>query len=237
MGGMWAVFRRELGAYFNQPVAYVVITAYLLICGWFFTSNLFLAGQAEVRGFLQMAPLMLVFFLPALSMRLLAEEWKNGTMELLVTLPLRDRDVVLGKFLAVFAVFAVAQGLTLLYPITVGILGHPDVGQMVAGYTGLLLTGAAFAAIGLLASALTSSQVVAFILGFFVCFGLYIMGSALSLVPSVLLPLFEFISVDGHLANFSKGVVDLRDVLYFGSVVVLCLAATVNALQGRRWGR
>jgi len=236
MGGLWAVFRRDLGGFFNQPVAYVVITAYLLICGWFFTSNLFLAGQADIRTFFGITPTLLVFFAPALTMRLLAEEWKSGTMELLVTLPLKDSDVVLGKYLAVFSVFAVAQGLTLIYPITVSALGTADVGQMVSGYLGVLLLGGAFLAIGLLASALSNSQVVAFIISFFLCFGLFLLGQTLPLLPSALLPVAEFIVIDGHYGNLVKGVVDSRDVIYFLSIIVLCFAATAHRLQGRKWG-
>jgi ABC-2 type transport system permease protein len=237
MSALGAVYRRELAGYFNQPVAYVVITAYLLICGWFFTSNLFLAGQADVRGFFSVAPMILVFFAPAITMRLMAEEWKNGTMELLLTLPVRDTEVVVGKYLAAFTVFAVAQALTAGYPVTVAMLGKMDAGQAVAGYIGLLLLGAAFLAVGMLASALTASQVVAFIVSFFVCFGLFLLGKALPVMPDALVPVLEALAVDGHFGNLVKGVVDSRDVLYFASIVVLCLAGTVHALQGRRWGR
>ncbi len=237
MSGAWAVFRREMGGFFNQPVAYVVITAYLLICGWFFTSNLFLAGQADIRSYLATVPLILVFFIPALTMRLLAEEWKNGTMELLVTLPLRDGAVVLGKYLAVFVVFAAAQTLTLLYPITVAALGPLDVGQVASGYVGVLLMGGAFLAIGLYASALTSNQVVAFIISFFLCFGLFLFGKMLPLTPPVLVPLVDFIGIDGHYDNLVKGVIDSRDVIYFLSIIVFCLVGSVHALQGRKWGR
>jgi len=235
--GLGAVYRREVAGYFNQPVAYIVITAYLLICGWFFTSNVFLAGQADVRGFFAAAPLILVFFAPAITMRLMAEEWRNGTMELLLTLPVRDSEVVAGKFLAAFTVFAVAQLFTFAYPLTVSLLGNMDLGQTVAGYVGLLLLGAAFLAVGVLASALTASQVVAFIVSFFVCFGLFLVGKALPLMPQALEPVLEALAVDGHFENLVKGVVDSRDVLYFLSIVVLCLAGTVHALQGRRWGR
>ena len=200
MSALGAVYRREVAGYFGQPVAYIVITAYLLICGWFFVSGLFLVGQADVRGYLEVAPTILVFFAPALTMRLLAEEWKNGTMELLLTLPVRDSEVVLGKFLAAFTVLAVAQVLTLGYP-------------------------------------LTASQVVAFIVAFFVCFGLFLLGKALAFLPTGLVPVLDFLSVDNHFANLTKGVVDSRDVLYFASIVLVCLVGTVHALKGRKWGR
>ncbi len=237
MTGLAAVYRREVAGYFGQPVAYIVITAYLLMCGWFFTSGLFLIGQADVRGYLDVAPTILVFFAPALTMRLLAEEWRNGTMELLLTLPVRDAEVVVGKYLAAFTVLVVAQVLTLAYPITVGLLGPVDIGQVVTGYFGLLLLGAAFLAVGVLASALTSSQVVAFIVSFFVCFGLFLLGKSLPFLPTPLLPLFDYLAVDTHFANLTKGVIDSRDVLYFLTIVLICLAGTVHALQGRKWGR
>jgi gliding motility-associated transport system permease protein len=235
--GLMAIYRRELAGYFGQPVAYIVITAYLLLCGWFFTSGLFLVGQADVRGYMQVAPTILVFIAPALTMRLLAEEWRNGTMELLLTLPVRDAEVVGGKYLAAFTVLLVALGLTLTYPVTVGLLGPVDVGQIATGYVGLLLLGAAFLAVGVLASAMTASQVVAFIVSFFVCFGLFLLGKSLPFLPPVLLPLLDFLAVDTHFANLTKGVIDSRDVLYFLSIVVLCLAGTVHVLQGRKWGR
>ena len=237
MSALGAVYRRELAGYFGQPVAYIVLTAYLLICGWFFVSGLFLVGQADVRGYLDVAPTILLFFAPALTMRLLAEEWKNGTMELLLTLPVRDLDVVLGKYLAAFTVLVAAQALTLAYPLTVGLLGDVDLGAVATGYLGLLLVGGAFLAVGLLASALTASQVVAFIVAFFVCFGLYLLGKALAFLPPELVPVLDYLAIDGHFANLTKGVVDSRDLLYFGSVVLLCLAATVHALKGRKWGR
>jgi len=131
----------------------------------------------------------------------------------------------------------VAQALTAGYPVTVAMLGKMDAGQAVAGYIGLLLLGAAFLAVGMLASALTASQVVAFIVSFFVCFGLFLLGKALPVMPDALVPVLEALAVDGHFGNLVKGVVDSRDVLYFASIVVLCLAGTVHALQGRRWGR
>ncbi|MDH5525976.1 MAG: ABC transporter permease subunit [Nitrospirota bacterium] len=236
MNGAWAVFRREFGAYFGQPVAYVVIVAYLLICGWFLNATLFLEGQATLRNFFAMVPLILVFFAPALTMRLLAEEWKNGTMELLVTFPLRDIDVVLGKFLAAFAVLAVAQGLTLMYPLTIGSLGNLDGGQVASAYLGTLLLGGALLAVGLWASALTRSQIVAFIVAFFICFGLNMLGKILPLVPGALVPLVELLALDTHFNNMVKGVVDSRDVLYFLSVIAFCLMGTVTTLEGRKWG-
>lgn len=237
MNALGAIYRRELAGYFGQPVAYIVITAYLLMCGWFFVSGVFLVGQADVRGYLEVAPTILLFFAPALTMRLLAEEWKNGTMELLLTLPVRDVDVVLGKYLAAFTVLVVAQALTLSYPLTVGMLGDVDGGAVATGYLGLLLLGGTFLAVGLLASALTASQVVAFIVGFFVCFGLFLLGKVLPFLPAPLVPVLDHLAVDGHFANLTKGVVDSRDLLYFASVVGLCLAGTVHALKGRKWGR
>ncbi len=237
MNGTLAIYRREMAGYFNQPVAYVVITAYLLICGWFFASNLFLAGQANLRAYFGVVPVVLVFFIPAITMRLLAEEWKNGTMELLVTLPLKDWEVVLGKYLAAFSLFAVAQILTLVFPFTVSLLGNVDGGQVVGGYLGVLLMGAAYLAVGLLASSFTSNQVVAFIVSFFFCFGLFLLGKMLALAPDMLVPVVEFLAMDSHYANLVKGVVDSRDLLYFLSLSGLCLAGAVGVLEGRRWGR
>jgi len=146
------IFRRELRSYFNSPVAYVVIIVFLSIIGWFFTSNMFLMNVASLRILFELVPLVFLFFVPAVTMRLLAEEKKSGTLELLTTKPVRDSEIIFGKFFAAWALLAAALAPTLLYVITIGSLGSLDIGPVITGYLGLLLMGGVYIAIGILAS-------------------------------------------------------------------------------------
>ena len=172
-----AIAQRELRSYFDSPVAYIVLVSFLLIAGWMYFSTLFLMGRADMRPFF--APsifspsMLLVILAPAITMRLIAEERKTGTIELLTTMPIRDGEVILGKFLAALSLIAAALVLTLVYPLSVAALGPLDWGPVVSGYLGLLLFSAALLAIGILCSTLTNNQIVAFIVSFLVCAALY----------------------------------------------------------------
>jgi ABC-2 type transport system permease protein len=173
------IFRREIRSYFNSPVAYVVMVVFLAIIGWFFTSNLFLMNVASLRIMFELVPLVFLFFVPAITMRLLAEEKKSGTLELLTTKPVRDVEIVLGKFLAALVLLAATLLPTLLYLITVWGLGSIDIGPVITGYVGLLLMGAVYIAIGILTSSLTENQIVAFILGFLIVLALFMLDKVL----------------------------------------------------------
>ena len=229
------IARRELGTYFNSPIAYIVITVFLLFSGFMFFSQLFLENNADLRPFFGWAPLALTFFAPAITMRLLAEERGQGTFELLATLPLTDWQVVLGKFLGAAALLGVALGLTLAYPITVSSFGQLDKGPVIGGYLGLLLMGGSYLAIGLMASSWTRSQIVAFILAWGISFSLFILGRLAVLAPKVLQPFLEFISLDTHFQSIARGVVDTRDLLYYGSLILGCLTAATYSLESRKW--
>jgi ABC-2 type transport system permease protein len=229
------IFRRELGSYFNSPIGYIVITVFLLFSGWLFFDRVFLYGEASVRGYLELTPLIFVFFCPAVTMRLLAEEKRTGTIEYLITMPVSDWQVVLGKFLAALAVIAVAVLLTLAYPITLDRFGDMDWGVVFGGYLGLLLMGGAYIAIGIAASSWTSDQVVSFIVAFGITFTLFLLGQLLPLMPPALRPVLGYLSVHTHFENLAKGVVDLRDLVYYGSLIVACLFLAVQSLDSRRW--
>ena len=229
------IFRRELRSYFNSPVAYVVIVVFLAILGWFFTSNLFLANIASLRVVFDLVPLMFLFFVPAVTMRLLAEERKSGTLELLTTKPVRDIEIVLGKFLAAWVLLAVTLFPTLLYLFTVMSLGSIDIGPVLAGYIGLLLMGGVYIAIGLLASSLTENQIVAFILSFLVVLALFLMDKILMYVPESFASTMEFLAIDYHFSNIARGVIDSRNLIYFGSVLGFSLLLTTVSLERRKW--
>ncbi len=229
------VFRREIRSYFNSPVAYVVMIVFLSIIGWFFSSNLFLQNLATMRVVFELVPLVFLFFVPAITMRLLAEERKAGTLELLITKPVSDVEIVLGKFLAGWALVAATLLPTIIFLVSLMILGSPDVGPIIAGYAGLLLMGGVYVAIGLFASSLTENQIVAFIVGFLIIFVLYMLDKVLIYIPSAFASTFEFLAIDTHFSNIARGVVDSRDVIYFVSLLGFSLLLATVSLERRKW--
>ena len=229
------IFRKELRSYFNSAVAYVVIVVFLAIVGWFFTSNLFLMNVASMRMMFEVVPAVFLFIIPAVTMRLLSEEKKAGTIELLTTKPLSDTEIVLGKFLAAWALVGLALLPTLLYYISIAFLGNPDNGPVIGAYCGLMLMAGVYVAIGLFASSLTDNQVVAFILGFVFVFILYMLDKVLFYVPEWMTTVVEFLGVDFHLSNIARGVVDSRDIIYFLSMLGFSLLLSVGSLQRRKW--
>lgn len=235
MNAALAITKRELRAYFNSPVAYIVGVAYMLLSGFLFFQNVFIEKQAEMRGYFGLAPMVFCFIVPAITMRLLAEEKGSGTLELLITKPVRDWEVVVGKFLAGLGLLAVILGLTLSYAITLSAIGPLDKGPAYGGYFGLLLMGGAFVAIGVMASSLTRNQIVAFILAFAISFALYLFGKILQVVPPLLQPVVSFLSIDSHFEAISRGVIDTRDVIYYLSVMVVSLVIATVSLESRKW--
>ncbi|HEX3697281.1 MAG TPA: ABC transporter permease subunit [Polyangia bacterium] len=229
------ISKREIRTYFNSPVAYIVVTVFTIITGYLFFTQLFIEKQAEMRGLFGVMPLLFMFLVPAITMRLLAEEKGSGTLELLITLPVRDWEIVVGKFLAAVALVCTALALTLVFALTVKSMGPLDKGPTIGGYVGLVLMGGAYAAIGLMASSYTRNQIVAFIVSFAICFALYLLGRISQFVPELLQPLFVFLSIDTHFENISRGVIDSRDVIYYVSVMVVCLLLATVSLESRKW--
>jgi gliding motility-associated transport system permease protein len=229
------IYRRELRSYFNSPVAYVVILVFLIIIGWFFTSNLFVMNVASLRVVFELVPIVFLFFVPAITMRLIAEERKSGTIELLTTKPVGDVEIILGKFLAAWTLLGAAILPTLIYAITVMMLGDLDTGPVLAGYLGLLLMGGVYIAIGIFASSLTDNQIVAFILSFLIVFVLFMLDKVLLYVPEGLASTLEFLSIDYHFSNIARGVIDSRDVIYFGSLLGFSLLLATVSLERRKW--
>ena len=229
------ISKREIRTYFNSPVAYIVVTVFTIVFGFFFFNNLFVEKQADMRGFFSLAPLMFCFFAPAITMRLLAEEKGSGTIELLITMPVRDWEVVVGKWLAAMALLLTTLLLTLVFAVTVAKLGPLDKGPAFGGYLGLLLMGGSYVAIGVMASSLTRNQVVSLIVAFGICFALFLLGKVLPFIPEKLQPLVAFLSTDTHFENVSRGVIDSRDVIYYLSVIVVTLLIATTSLESRKW--
>jgi ABC-2 type transport system permease protein len=234
-GNINAIMRREVKSYFNSAIAYVVIVVFLAIVGWFHSSNLFLSNVATMRLLFELVPIVFLFVVPAITMRLLSEEKKSGTIELLTTKPLHDSEIVLGKFLAAWALIGVALLLTLVYYVTIASLGNIDNGPVVGGYLGLMLMAGVYVAIGLLASSLTENQVIAFIIGFVFVFALFMFDKVLIYVPDTLASIVEFLGIDYHFGNVARGVIDTRDIIYFVSLLGFMLYLTVVSLGRRKW--
>ena len=225
------IFKKEFRTYFVSPIAYIVISIFLIVIGWFFFSTFFLINQASLRNFFALLPIIFAFVIPAVTMRLFAEELNVGTYEILLTMPVTFREVVVGKFLASLAFVAAMLLPTLAYPITVSFLGDLDWGPVIGGYVGAILLGAAFSAVGLFASSLTRNQIVAFIIGVAICFALVLIDKILFFLPTALVGVLEYLGADFHFENISKGILDSRDILYFLSVTFLGLYATHLAME------
>jgi ABC-2 type transport system permease protein len=237
------LFRRELASYFATPLAYVFIVIFLVLCGLFtfYFGNFYGAGQAElVRPFFQYLPWLYLFLMPAISMRLWAEERNTGSIELLMTLPVTLPQAVWAKFLAAWAFAAIALALTFPLWLTVNYLGNPDNGAIATGYFGSFLLAGGYLAIGACMSAVTRNQVIAFILAVLVCFFFTLSGFALVLdafrawAPQALIDAIASLSFLMHFESISRGVIDLRDVLYFALLIGFWLIATAIVLDMKK---
>jgi len=235
VSNIWVLTRRELRSYFNSPIAYIIITLFLLFAGWFFAAGLFLSNTADLRSLFSGARMLVLFFVPAISMRMLAEEKRSGTIEILSTMPLKDWHLVLGKFLPSYILIAVTLVLTLIHYITLSLLGDPDFGASFGGYVGLFLMAGVYLSIGLFTSSLTKNQIVAFITAFVIIFVLFLMDKVVFFLPGSLATIFEFISTDYHYENIARGVIDSRDVIYYFSLMFFFLFLTVKSLETRKW--
>ena len=242
MRNVGIIMRRELGGYFATPLAYVFIVIFLVLASWFtfYLGGFFERGQADLDPFFTFHPWLYLFLIPAISMKLWAEERKTGSIELLMTQPVSLRDAVLGKYLAAWIFTALALTLTFPLWITVNFLGHPDNGAILAAYLGSLMLAGGFLAIGSCMSALTRNQVVAFILGVVVCFTFLLAGFPLVLdafrswAPQPLLDAIASLSFLTHFESIVKGVIDVRDLLYFAMLIGFFLLATGIALELRK---
>jgi ABC-2 type transport system permease protein len=235
MNNVLTVAGREVRAYFASPVAYVVIAAFLAINGLLFALILFSTREASLRYLFGNMAIILMLVSPALTMRLLAEEQRAGTIELLLTLPVRDAEVVLGKFLGGLALLVTMLVFTAYYPATLFYLGNPDVGPILSGYIGALLLGSTFLAIGLLASSLTQNQIVAAVISFVALLALWLIGFAADYLGTNLGAIVRYLGVADHYSEFAQGIVDTKDVVFYLSLIAFALFATIRSLETRRW--
>ncbi len=236
LANTWIFTRRELRAYFNSPIAYIIIVLALVISGWLFFLDFFLAGQANLRSLLTgWMPIVFLIFVPAITMRLIAEEKKSGTIELLVTLPVTDWEIVLGKYFASLVLLVITIFMTFSYVIMVAMLGDPDGGAIFGQYLGLFLLGATYLAIGLFASGITANQIVAFLVAIVIIAAFFLVDKFTVFFPGPLASVLEFLGVNYHFNNLARGVIDTKDLVYYLSMVFLFLFLAVRALESRRW--
>lgn len=231
-----ALLRKELRLYFNSPIAYIFLVVFLGLSLWLFFRGFFLVGQADLRGFFGILPWLYLFLIPALTMRLFAEEYRQGTIETLLTSSLPVSKIVLGKFLASLSFLGLALLGTLPLVISIALVGPLDFGATIAAYVGALLLGAAFISVGLLLSALTQNQIVAFLLSALVSFVLFILGNDLVTfaLPGFIAPILSYASFSAHYDSIIRGVLDTRDIVYYLSVIGFLNFCTYHVLVTKK---
>lgn len=242
MSAIPAILKRELGGYFSTPLAYVFIVIFLVLSSvfTFYLGGLYERNQADLQPFFTFHPWLYLFLIPALSMRLWAEERKTGTIELLMTLPLSVGDAVLGKFLAAWLFTGIALALTFPVWITVNYLGDPDNPVILVSYIGSFLMAGAYLAVGSCVSAMTRNQVIAFVMSFVICLIFVLAGFPMVMdlfkgwAPQMLIAAFGSLSFLGHFESITRGVVDLRDLIFFGSFIGCWLLANAIAVEMKK---
>ncbi|NVM20947.1 MAG: ABC transporter permease subunit [Desulfobacterales bacterium] len=253
MRNFYAILRRELYAYFSSPIAYAVMTIFLVLSGYFFYSafayfsmlsmqamRMRWAGGINVTDmvlnptFSNMSVIMLLM-MPLLTMRLFSEEKKEGTLELLLSYPIRETELLMGKFVACLVVFFAMLALTWLYPVLIWLYAKPDFGPIFTGYLGLFLMGAAFIALGLLVSSLTENQIVSAAVTFGAILMFWLIGWSEAFAGPSLGKVLSHLSLLGHFEKFAKGLIDTRDVIYYVDFSILFLFMTMRSLESKRW--
>ncbi len=227
---------KELKGYFNSPAAYIVLVIFLLLSGWFFASPLFINNTAELRSLFGIIPIVYLFFVPAVTMSLISRETSSGTLEILSTFPIKESQIIMGKFWASVGLICIGLAFTLIHLITIMILGsNIDYGPIFCGYLGLILMGAFYSAIGIFSSTITSNQIVSFIISFFIIFFLFIIQFSLFFIPPFLTEFFQYISTGYHFDNISRGVIDTRNLIYFLSGTALFIKFSISVLEAKKW--
>ncbi len=251
---IWPIFKKEMRLYFTSPVAWVILTIFLLLAGYFFYSIFTFFTLASMQSAMNpsmardlnvtdsvMRPVfsnisvILLLLMPLITMRLFAEERRSGTIELLLTYPIRDGAVLVGKYLAALALYGLMLALTLVYPAIVVYFARLEWGPLLTGYLGLVLMGAAFLAVGVFASSLTENQIVASVTTFGVLLIFWVIGWSAEAAGGVWGKVLSHLSILEHFDGFAKGIIDTKDVIYYVNFTVLALFLSLRSLEARRW--
>lgn len=239
MHNTWTICRREVNSFFDSLMAYIIIITFLGLSGvftWLFGSDIFFSGQASLTPFFSVSYWLLFFFIPAITMRTLAEERRSGTLELLATKPVTDFEIVAGKWLASWFLVLLSLAPTLIYFVTLTFLGNVDTGAVFGAYLSLALISGVYISIGILASSLTQNQIVAFILGLFMAFFFQLLFQVMvTVVPGWLSGIFDYLSFSSHFQSMSKGVISLGDLVYMISMISLGVILAMTSLKRRVW--
>ncbi len=234
---VWIIAKRELQSFFDSLIAYIMLVLFLGFSGfftWLYGNDIFLVGQASLQNFFNIAFWTLFFFIPAITMRMLAEEKKTGTIELLLTKAVTDRQVVMGKFLACFILVAISLTFTLPYYVTVANIGNIDHGAVCCGYLGLLLMSAAYISIGLFTSSITNNQIVAFLLALFIGLFFHVIFNVLSFnFNGIVGEVFYYLSLTTHFESLARGVIDTKNLVYFFSLIAVGVLLSEMSLAKR----
>ncbi|MCX7773080.1 MAG: ABC transporter permease [Clostridia bacterium] len=234
---MLAIMKRDFRSYFNSPIAYVLIGLFMFILGLFFNNGLSYGVSDFMGEFVGNMSFLLLFIIPILTMRTIAEDKKNGTEVLLITSPTRLTDVVMGKFLAAYCVFLVMTAVTLIFPLILMIFGKPDVALIASSYLGFILYGAVFVAVGVFASSLTENQIVAAIISFVSLFALTTLNFLASFLKGFLNKALLWLSISERYDDFGKGIIDLTSVVFMLSFTAVFIFLTVRVLEHKRWSQ
>ena len=237
MSNIKNIFLREVRSYFNSPMAYIFLVIFVIVNSFFFTNIFFKVNQSDLRTLFNIIPLVYLFFIPAICMSLIAKEKNSGTMEVLTTFPITDIELVIGKFLSALFLIFVGLLFTLVQFFTLIQTGTDiDYGVVFTGYLGLLLLGSVYSSIGIFSSSISNDQIVAFIISVFIVLIFYLMDKTILLfTPSFMASFIQYLAVDYHLTNISRGVIDSRNIIYFFSVIGFFLFMTVRILESRKW--
>lgn len=234
---MWAVYRKELRSYFYSPIAYVLIGLFILLTSIFFFLGNLASGVADFSGIVGTMGFILVFIIPVLTMRILAEDRKNGTEVLLLTSPSRLSAIVIGKFLAAFTVFLILTVLTFVYPVMIVLLGGKITAQLVGSYIGFILLGASFISVGVFASSITENQVVAVIVGFVSLLVMWIIDSLAGFIGGFAGKVLSWFSLLSRYEDFNKGILSLSPIVYYISFTIVFIFITIQMIEKRRWSQ
>ena len=236
MNTIYTIFKKEFFGYFTSPMAYIFLVVFSLVNGYFFSNTFFLIGQSDLRSLFNIIPMVYLFFIPAITMSLIAKEKNTGTMEVLCTLPIKDYELIIGKFISSLSLILVGLVFTSIHLITLMNFGtNVDYGAIFTGYLGLFFIGALYASIGTFASSLFDNQVVSFIVAVFIVIIFFLFDKLLIFVPSFMAGFIQYLSVGFHASSISRGVIDSRNIIYFISVVGFFLFITIQILNSRKW--
>ena len=236
MNNIIHIYLKELRSYFNGPMAYIFLVIFSLVTGYFFSNTFFIFGQSDMRALFQIVPLVYLFFIPAITMGIISKEKNIGTMEVICTLPIKDFEFAIGKYLAILSLLLVGLLLTsIMFFNLVAVGTNIDYGAIFTGYLGLFLAGSVYASMGLFASSLTDNQVVGFIIAIFFVLIFFLIDKLLIFMPNAISGTMQYLSIDYHLSNISRGILDTRNLIYFLSMIGLFILLTIESLSTRKW--